>query len=204
MPRPEMRIVEGMGVSSGISIGRAVCIETRGPDIFRFHIPETQVEAEVERLREGALHAREELLRTRARANEALGNDLAAIFDAHVLLLSDRNFLGRVEERIRTHQVNAEWAVHKTAEELDDRFAHMDDAYLREKSADLSDVSRHVLRALQGIHHHELSDLPEDVVIVADDLTPSDAIRLGRERVIGFAIESGGRTSHTTIIARSL
>ncbi|HKV11570.1 MAG TPA: phosphoenolpyruvate--protein phosphotransferase [Thermoanaerobaculia bacterium] len=204
MPRPEMRIVEGMGVSSGISIGRAVCIETRGPDIFRFHIPETQVEAEVERLREGARHAREELQRTRAKADEALGNDLAAIFDAHVLLLSDRNFLGRVEERIRTHQVNAEWAVHKTAEELDDRFAHMDDAYLREKSADLSDVSRHVLRALQGIHHHELSDLPEDVVIVADDLTPSDAIRLGRERVIGFAIESGGRTSHTTIIARSL
>jgi phosphoenolpyruvate-protein phosphotransferase (PTS system enzyme I) len=204
MPRPEMRIVEGMGVSSGISIGRAICIETRGPDIFRFHIPEGQVEAEVERLREGTLHAREELERTRARADESLGNDLAAIFDAHVLLLSDRNFLGRAEERIRTHQVNAEWAVHKTAEELDDRFAHIDDSYLRERSADLTDVSRHVLRALQGIQHHDLSDLPEDVVIVADDLTPSDAIRLGRERVIGFAIESGGRTSHTTIIARSL
>ena len=204
MPRPEMRIIEGMGVSSGISIGRAVCIETRGPDIFRFHIPEGQVEAEVERLREGTRHAREELLRTRDRADESLGNDLAAIFDAHVLLLSDRNFLGRVEERIRTHQVNAEWAVHKTAEELDNRFANIDDSYLREKSADLSDVSRHLLRALQGIQHHELSDLPEDVVIVADDLTPSDAIRLGRERVIGFAIESGGRTSHTTIIARSL
>jgi phosphotransferase system enzyme I (PtsI) len=204
MPRPEMKIVQGMGVSSGIAIGRAVCIETRGPDVFRLHISETQVEAEIERLQEGVLHAREELKRTRDRANEALGNDLAGIFDAHVLLLSDRNFLGRVEERIRTHQVNAEWAVHKTAEELDDRFAHMDDSYLREKSADLSDVSRHLLRALQGIHHHELSDLPNDVVIVADDLTPSDAIRLGRERVIGFAIESGGRTSHTTIIARSL
>lgn len=204
MPRSEMRIVQGMGVSSGIAIGRAVCIETRGPDVFRLHISENQVDAEVERLQEGARHAREELQRTRARADEALGNDLAGIFDAHVLLLSDRNFLGRVEERIRTHQVNAEWAVHKTAEELDDRFAHIDDSYLREKSADLTDVSRHLLRALQGIHHHELSDLPNDVVIVADDLTPSDAIRLGRERVIGFAIESGGRTSHTTIIARSL
>lgn len=204
MPRPEMQIVQGMGVSSGIAIGRAICIETRGPDVFRLHISEAQVESEIERLQEGARNAREELKRTRDRANEALGNDLAGIFDAHVLLLSDRNFLGRVEERIRTHQVNAEWAVHKTAEELDDRFAHMDDSYLREKSADLSDVSRHLLRALQGIHHHEISDLPDDVVIVADDLTPSDAIRLGRERVIGFAIESGGRTSHTTIIARSL
>ena len=204
MPRGEMQILKGMGVSSGIAIGRAVCIETRGPDIFRLHVPEDMVENEIARLHEGARHARSELKRIRAKAEEDLGNDLAAIFDAHVLLISDTNFLGRVEERIRTHQVNAEWAVHKTAEELDDRFAHMDDLYLRERSEDLSDVSRHLLRSLQGIAHHDLSDLPEDIVIVADDLTPSDAIRLGRERVIGFAIESGGRTSHTTIIARSL
>jgi phosphotransferase system enzyme I (PtsI) len=204
MLQAEMQVLQGMGVSDGIAIGRAVCIETRGPDVFRFHIPEDQVEKEVVRLHEGALHARGELKRIRARAEEDLGDDLAAIFDAHVLLLSDRNFLGRVEERIRTHHVNAEWAVHKTAEELDNRFAHMDDAYLREKSEDLTDVSRHLLRSLQGIAHHDLSEMPDDVVIVADDLTPSDAIRLGRERVIGFAIESGGRTSHTTIIARSL
>lgn len=204
MPQSEMQVLQGMGVSDGIAIGRAVCIETRGPDVFRFHIPQEQVEKEVARLHEGALHARGELKRIRARAEEDLGDDLAAIFDAHVLLLSDRNFLGRVEERIRTQHVNAEWAVHKTAEELDNRFARMDDAYLREKSEDLTDVSRHLLRSLQGIAHHELSEMPDDVVIVADDLTPSDAIRLGRERVIGFAIESGGRTSHTTIIARSL
>lgn len=204
MPRGAMQVLKGMGVSGGISIGRAVCIETRGPDVFRLHIPEDQVENEIQRLHEGARHARGELKRIRAKAEEDLGNDLAAIFDAHVLLISDSNFLGRVEERIRTHQVNAEWAVHKTAEELDDRFAHMDDLYLRERSEDLSDVSQHLLRSLQGISHHELSDLPEDIVIVADDLTPSDAIRLGRERVIGFAIESGGRTSHTTIIARSM
>ncbi len=204
MPQSEMQILKGMGVSNGIAIGRAVCIETRGPDVFRFHVPEEQIENEIARLREGAAHARNELKRIRAKAEEDLGNDLAAIFDAHVLLVSDTNFLGRVEERIRTHHVNAEWAVKRTAEELDDRFAHMDDLYLRERSEDLSDVSRHLLRSLQGISHHELSDLPEDIVIVADDLTPSDAIRLGRERVIGFAIESGGRTSHTTIIARSL
>ncbi|HEX4962700.1 MAG TPA: phosphoenolpyruvate--protein phosphotransferase [Thermoanaerobaculia bacterium] len=204
MPAAEMQVLQGMGVSPGIAIGRAVCIETRGPDVFRFHVGDDQVEAEVERVREGARHAQTELKRVRARAEEDLGNDLAGIFDAHVLLLSDRHFLGRVEERIRTHHVNAEWAVAKTAEELDDRFAHMDDTYLRERSEDLTDVSRHLLRSLQGIDHHNLSELPDDIVIVADDLTPSDAIRLGREKVIGFAIESGGRTSHTTIIARSL
>jgi phosphotransferase system enzyme I (PtsI) len=204
MLETEMQVLQGMGVSDGIAIGRAVCIETRGPDVYRLHVPEDQVANEVARLHEGARHARTELERIRARAEEDLGGDLAAIFEAHVMLLSDRAFLGRVEERIRTHHVNAEWAVHKTAEELDDRFAHMDDSYLRERSEDLTDVSRHLLRSLQGIAHQELSELPNDIVIVADDLTPSDAIRLGRERVLGFAIESGGRTSHTTIIARSL
>jgi phosphotransferase system enzyme I (PtsI) len=192
-----------MGVSGGIAIGRAICIETRA-DVLRLHVPESQLDKEVLRLRDGALHARGELQRLRARAEEDLGSDLAAIFDAHVLLLSDAKFLGRVEERIRTHQVNAEWAVHKTAEELDERFAQMGDSYIRERSEDLTDVSRHLLRSLQGISHHDLSELPNDIVIVADDLTPSDAIRLGRERVIGFAVETGGRTSHTTIIARSL
>lgn len=200
----EMRVLRGMGVSGGIAVGRAVCIETRGPDVFRIPIPDEGIEQEVARLYEGAEHARAELKRTRAKASEDLGNDLAAIFDAHVLLLSDRAFLGRAEERIRNSRVNAEWAVKKTAEELDERFSHMDDNYLRERSEDLSDVSRHLLRSLQGIAHHDLSELPPDVVIVADDLTPSDAIRLGRARVIGFAIETGGRTSHTTIIARSL
>jgi phosphotransferase system enzyme I (PtsI) len=204
MPVAEMQVLRGMGVSGGIAIGRAICIETRGPDVFRLHVPEAQVETEVLRLHEGACHARGELQRLRARAEEDLGSDLAAIFDAHVLLLSDAKFLGRVEERIRTQQVNAEWAVHKTAEELDERFSHMGDSYIRERSEDLTDVSRHLLRSLQGISHHDLSELPSDIVIVADDLTPSDAIRLGRERVIGFAVESGGRTSHTTIIARGL
>jgi phosphotransferase system enzyme I (PtsI) len=201
----DMQVLHGMGVSGGIAIGRAVCIETRGPDVFRIPIVEDQVEEEVARLYDAARRARYELQRTRDKASEDLGNDLAAIFDAHVLLLSDPHFLGKVEERIRKNLVNVEWAVHKTAEELDDRFAHLDDAYIRERSEDLTDVSRHLLRSLQGgAHHHDLSELPPDVIIVADDLTPSDAVRLGRAKVIGFAIESGGRTSHTTIIARSL
>jgi phosphotransferase system enzyme I (PtsI) len=201
----DMQVLRGMGVSGGIAMGRAVCIETRGPDVFRIPITEDQVEEEVARLYDSARKARYELQRTRDKANEDLGNDLAAIFDAHVLLLSDPHFLGRVEKRIRKGLVNAEWAVHKTAEELDNQFAHLDDAYIRERSEDLTDVSRHLLRSLQGTaHHHDLSELPPDVIIVADDLTPSDAIKLGRAKVIGFAIESGGRTSHTTIIARGL
>jgi phosphotransferase system enzyme I (PtsI) len=200
----EMLQVRGMGVSAGVAIGRAVSISTRVGEVFRLPIAEEDIEAEVERFHEAVRQARAELGKTRARASEKVGDELAAIFDAHVLLLNDPAFLGRVVDRIRGKRVNAEWAVSKIAEEIDEQFAHIDDSYLRERSEDVSDVSRHVLRALQGISHHELSELEDDLIIIADDLTPSDAVRLGRKRVVGFAIETGGRTSHTTIIARSL
>jgi phosphoenolpyruvate-protein phosphotransferase (PTS system enzyme I) len=199
-----MQVLSGMGVSGGVAIGRAVCISTRVSEVYRYVLEEEVVEAEVARFRAALHHARGELQRIRSRADEHLGGELAAIFDAHVLLLSDRSFIERIESRIRTNRVNAEWAVHKTAEELDDRFSRIDDTYLRERSEDLTDVSRHLLRSLQGIAHRDLSKLRDDAIIVADDLTPADAVRLGREHVRGFVIESGGRTSHTTIIARSL
>jgi phosphoenolpyruvate-protein phosphotransferase (PTS system enzyme I) len=201
---PAMQVLHGMGVSAGVAIGRAVIVETRAQDVFRLSIEEEQVDVEVSRLREAVENAREDLGKTRTEVGEDLGGDLAAIFDAHLLMLSDVKFLGRVEERIRNQRVNAEWAVHKTAEELDQRFAQMDNLYLRERGADLADVARHLLRSLQGTSGREITELAPGAVIVADDLTPSDAIRLGRKHVLGFAIESGGRTSHTTIIARSL
>ncbi len=204
MASERMQVLTGMGVSQGIAIGRAVCISTRVSEIYRFTLDESAVEAEIERFRSALQHAQSELQRIRCRADEHLGNELAAIFDAHVLLLSDRSFIERIEDRIRTIRVNAEWAVHKIAEELDDRFSKIDDSYLRERSEDLTDVSRHLLRSLQGLSQHHLSKVRADAIIVADDLTPSDAVRLGREHVLGFVIESGGRTSHTTIIARSL
>jgi phosphotransferase system enzyme I (PtsI) len=201
---PEMQVLRGMGVSRGVAIGRAVVLETRVPEVFRLALHEEQVEGEVRRLEEASAHARQELERTREKVGQDFGRDLAAIFDAHLLLLSDRQFIGRVEDRIRRQKVNAEWAVHKTAEELDERFARMSDDYLRERGTDIDDVSRHLLRSLQGISHHDFSEMGTDLIVVADDLTPSDTIRLGRERVLGFAIESGGRTSHTSIIAQSL
>lgn len=200
----QMLQVRGMGVSAGIAIGRALSISTRVGEVFRLPIAAEDLDAEVERFHEAVRQAQAELSKTRARASEKVGDELAAIFDAHVLLLNDPGFIGRVADRIRSRGVNAEWAVSKIAEEIDEQFAHIDDSYLRERSEDVSDVSRHVLRALQGISHHELSEIEDDLIIIADDLTPSDAVRLGRKRVVGFAIETGGRTSHTTIIARSL
>jgi phosphotransferase system enzyme I (PtsI) len=199
-----MRVLRGLGVSEGIAIGKAVCIETRVVDVYRFPIPEEDVEREVERLREAVRRTEAEIRGTRRRVVEDLGEELAAIFDAHVLMLADSAFVERIVDRIRSERVNAEWVVHRTTEDLAERFSQLDEPHLRERASDLQDVGRYLLRVLQGISHHELSEIAGPVVIVADDLTPSDAVRLGRERVVAFAVESGGRTSHTTIIARSL
>lgn len=199
-----MQTIEGLGVSGGIAIGRAVVIENRARDIYRLPLPPEEVDAEVARFLEAVEQARTEVARTQERANEDLGEHLGAIFDAHLLVLCDTGFLERVTERIRAEHVNAEWAVYRSAQEYADRFAAMEDEYIRERQADLEDVMHHLLRRLQGISHHEITEVEGPVVIVADDLTPSEAVRLGRQRVVGFAIETGGRTSHTTIIARSL
>lgn len=199
-----MQVVEGLAVSEGVSIGRAVVLETRELDVYRFPLVEADVELEVARFREAVGRAQEQNRATREEVGEELGEDLAAIFDAHGLLLADTLFLERIIERIRSAHVNAEWALYKATEELAERFANLEAPHLRERADDLRDVSRHLLQALQGISHHEISEIEGDVIIVADDLTPSDAVRLGRTGVVGFAVETGGRTSHTTIIARSL
>jgi phosphoenolpyruvate-protein phosphotransferase (PTS system enzyme I) len=199
-----MRTLRGLGVSPGIAIGRAVCIETRVVEVYRYPLAPEEIGSEVERFRAATRHTQEEIRRIREKVRRKLGDELAAVFEAHALFLDDPTFLERIVERIRSEHVNAEWAVHRTAEEMGKQFAAIEDSYLRERREDLTDVARQLLRSLQGISHHDLSEIEGEVVIVADELTPSDALRLGREQVMGFAIESGGRTSHTTIIARSL
>ena len=201
----EMEEVQGLGVSPGIALGAAVCMETAEDGVIRIPLEEAAVEAEVGRLYEAVESSREELAVTRAKARQVLGEELAAVFDAHALLLTDRALLERIERQIREEQVNAEWAVHRTGEELGERFLAIDAPHLRERYEDLRDVTRYLLRCLQGLdHHHDISEVEGEVVIVAHDLTPSQAVRLGRGRVVGFAVETGGPTSHTAIIARAL
>lgn len=198
------QVLQGLGVSPGVAIGRAVCIESQPVEVYRFPLPTESVDAEVERFGCAVSQAEEELAVTRDKASRELGDELAAIFDAQSLLLADASFLSRVENRIRDEKVNAEWAIHKVAEEFAARFESLDDKRFRERGEDLRDVTRYLLRALQGVAHHDLSELGSDVIIVAHDLTPSEAVRLGRQHVVAFAVETGGQTSHTAIIARDL
>jgi len=196
--------LDGLGSSPGVAIGRAVCIESQPVEVYRFPLPPESVEAEVGRFGSAIRQAEDELALTRDKASRELGDELAAIFDAQSLLLADPAFLSRVESRIREERVNAEWAIHKVAEELTSRFESLDDKRFRERGDDLRDVTRYLLRALQGVAHHDLSEMGSDVIIVAHDLTPSEAVRLGRQHVVAFAVETGGQTSHTAIIARDL
>lgn len=204
MSKVEMQTLEGLGVARGVGIGKAVCLRRRVGEVYRFPLPASEVEAEVERFHEAVRRGQEDLRKIRHVVKEDIGDDLSAIFDAHLLLVQDGSLTGGVIQRIRDEKVNAEWAVYETVEELAQRFARIEDEYLRDRHEDLRDVGRHLIQALQGVSHHQLSEIEGDIVVVADDLTPAEAVRLGRENVRGFVLETGGRTSHTTIIARSL
>jgi phosphotransferase system enzyme I (PtsI) len=199
-----MKALRGIGVSEGIAIGRAVVIARRDVEVFRIPIPEETVPRELERFRACREETLREVERNRAGVDRMYGEELSTLFEAHALLLEDRMFVEAIESKIRKDRVNAEWAVHEVALELSRRFAAIDDDYLRERGLDLEDVSRQLLRRLQGMDQHEVGEVEGSVVLVAYDLVPSEAIRLGRGNVVGFVIEAGSRTSHTSIIARSL
>lgn len=197
-----MVALRGLAAAAGIAIGRAVCVETKADDVYRFPIDE--VDEELDRLRLAIDASRDELESMGRHVGSEMGEELGGIFEAHALLLEDASFVKRIERRICDEKVNAEWAVLETVEDLVATFSGMADERFRDRGQDIQAVGRALIRSLQGIEHHDISELEGDVIVVADDLTPSDAVRLGRRGVKGFAIETGGRTSHTTIIAHSL
>jgi phosphotransferase system enzyme I (PtsI) len=199
-----MQVFGGTGVSPGIGIGRAVSIQALPTDIYRISLADKEIDREVKRFQVSLDQAELEIHTTMAQVKRKLGDDLAAIFDAHSLLLKDKEFTQRIVDQIRTEKVNVEWAIHQVVSNLAEQFRAIEAPHLRDKIEDLRDVGRYLLRCLQGTLGHDISEMEGDLVVVAHDLTPSDAVRLGRSHVVGFVLEGGGATSHTAIIARSL
>jgi phosphotransferase system enzyme I (PtsI) len=202
--RRDVRTYKGIGVSPGIAVGRAVIIEKREASVYRVPIRDEEVEAEVGRFNSALEKTRDQLLDLKHQVSRSMGDEYAQIFEAHAMIVTDPSFNDKVVGKIEDEQVNAEWAVAEVQEELQARFASFEDTYLRERVADVRDVADRVLKNLQGISHHDLSEIDHDVIILADDLTPSDTIHFNRRPIVGFATEVGGRTSHTSIIAKSL
>lgn len=202
--RTDIRTYKGIGVSPGIAIGRALIVEKRVASVYRVPIRDEEVPAEITRFHESLEKTRDELLELKLKVSRSMGDEYASIFEAHAMIVGDASFADTVIQKIENEQVNAEWALAEVQEELEARFASFDDEYLRERMADVKDVAERVLVNLQGVAHHEISEIKHDVIILADDLTPSDTIHFNQRPIVGFATEAGGRTSHTSIIAKSL
>ena len=196
----------GIAVSPGVAVGRAVLWVSRDDTSPRRTLEPEEIPGEIERFRRAAQAAVAEIGETARHVKERLGSEYAGIFQAHALFLQDKAFVGPVERRIAHDAANAEWAVTQTVEDLVARFRSLRDEGLRDRAADLDDVGRVLRRHLGGEEQSRLrmSDLAgQAIVLVADELTPSDAVRIPRDRVIAFATERGGKTSHAAILARS-
>jgi phosphotransferase system enzyme I (PtsI) len=200
----DSRTLVGLGVSPGIAIGRPVVVENRPLPVMRVPLSSGQLDAEVDRLRKAAKQAGERLAELGKVAASKVGSEYASIFEAHRLMLEDPALLDDVERIIREEAVNAEWALEEVTHRLISQFEQLGDIYLRERRTDVLDVATQLQRALQGratprpVHSDELA------ILIADDIPPSQAIHLARGGVGGFVSETGGITSHTTIIAKSL
>ncbi len=198
--------LSGIPVSPGVAVGRAVLWLSREDTAPHRQLEPEEISAELERFRRAVESSVEEIESTATQVAIRLGPEYAAIFHAHAMFLKDRAFVGPVERRIVQEAVNAEWAVEATARGLVSRFRDLPDENLALRATDLDDVARIVRRHLgdESDSHLRVEDLAgEAIVLIADELTPSDAVRIPRDRVVGFATERGGPTSHAAILARS-
>jgi phosphoenolpyruvate-protein phosphotransferase (PTS system enzyme I) len=197
-----MGFLQGIAASNGIAIAKAYKLVE--PD-FSFEKKTIDAPAdEVARFQRALSTAKAELEQIRDHAGIELGADKAAIFDAHLLVLSDPELISPIEDKINTENVNAEHALKETADMFIGMFESMDNEYMKERAADIRDVTKRVLAHLLGIQIPNPSMIAEEVVIVAEDLTPSDTAQLNRQFVKGFTTNIGGRTSHSAIMARSM
>lgn len=195
----------GTGVSPGIAVGRALVIEREAVAVFRLLLAPEQVEGEVQRLTRAVEASREQLQAIKDRLSREVGVPHAYIFDAQLLMLEDPLLWDKSVAVIREEHVNAEWALRGVSEQLHALFDEFSDAYLKERSTDLDDVIGRILLNLAGAPGApSLSRLPGEVVLVASDVTPSEAAALEWDQVLALAIDAGSRTYHTALLARSL
>ncbi|MEH7483442.1 phosphoenolpyruvate--protein phosphotransferase [Neobacillus drentensis] len=197
-----MTFLHGIAASNGIAIAKAYRLVE--PDLSFEQKTIDDAVAEVDRFRRAMEKSKAELEAIRDRAKVDLGADKAAIFEAHLLVLSDPELNTPIEEKIQSDKVNAESALKETADMFIMMFEQMDNEYMKERAADIRDVTKRVLAHLLSVQLVNPSMIAEEVIIVAEDLTPSDTAQLNRQYVLGFTTNIGGRTSHSAIMARSM
>ncbi|MCD8511732.1 MAG: phosphoenolpyruvate--protein phosphotransferase [Bacillus sp. (in: Bacteria)] len=195
-------VINGIAASSGIAIAKAFRLEHQALTIEKRHVENSDLE--IEKLQKALETSKQELGVIRQKALEELGADKAEIFSAHLLVLSDPELIDTVKGKITGEKVNAEFALDEVAKMFIAMFENMDNDYMKERAADIRDVTQRVLAHLVGVPISNPSLISEEVIIIAEDLTPSDTAQLNRNYVKGFTTDIGGRTSHSAIMARSM
>lgn len=193
---------KGTGASPGIALGKALVIEHSELVIEKKTIE--NIDKEIQKLESAVKVSKEELTKVKEKALAELGEHEAEIFEAHLLVLEDPELIGSAISKIRDEKVNADYALNEIKEMFVAMFESMDNEYMRERAADIKDVTNRVLRHILGIKVVDLAGLDEEVVLIAHDLTPSDTATMNKNMVLGFLTDIGGRTSHTAIMARTL
>ncbi|MEI2664942.1 phosphoenolpyruvate--protein phosphotransferase [Rossellomorea sp. LJF3] len=195
-------LLKGIAASNGIAIAKAYRLVE--PDLSFEKKSVDNAEQEVSRFQDAIATSKSELEAIRDKARVDLGEDKAQIFEAHLLVLSDPELLTPIEDKVKSENVNAESALKETADMFVSMFESMDNEYMKERAADIRDVTKRVLSHLLGVQIANPSMVTEEVIVIAEDLTPSDTAQLNREFVKGFTTDIGGRTSHSAIMARSM
>ncbi len=195
-------MIKGIAASNGIAIAKAYKLVM--PDLTVEKVTVEDVEKEIAAYASAMEQTAKDLETIKETASKNLSAEEAAVFDAHALVLADPELKTQVEDKIRNEKCNAAAALEEVAQTFVAMFEMMDDDYFRERAADIKDVSRRLLSNLLGKPLPNPALITEEVVVIADDLTPSDTAQLNKNLVRGFATNIGGRTSHSAIMARSL
>ncbi|HFE5284567.1 TPA: phosphoenolpyruvate--protein phosphotransferase [Staphylococcus aureus] len=197
------KLIKGIAASDGVAIAKAYLLVE--PDLtFDKNEKVTDVEGEVAKFNSAIEASKVELTKIRNNAEVQLGADKVAIFDAHLLVLDDPELIQPIQDKIKNENANAATALTDVTTQFVTIFESMDNEYMKERAADIRDVSKRVLSHILGVELPNPSMIDESVVIVGNDLTPSDTAQLNKEFVQGFATNIGGRTSHSAIMSRSL
>ncbi len=199
-----MKRLTGIGASEGVAIGKVLLFTEEEMIIPEVRDENSTIEAELTKLGDGLKKSKTQLIAIREKVKEKMGEDKAAIFDGHILLLEDEDLIMEVEDKIKGEGLPAAKALHDGINEYCEMISKLDDPYLRERAADLQDIGKRWLKNLLGIRIKDLSDLEPNTVVVTYDLTPSDTAQLDLENCVGFLTEVGGKTAHSAIMARSL
>src|ERR1700730_8236292 len=195
---------EGAGVSPGIARGRVHVARDELEEVVHYRIAPSQVTDEIARFETALIQTRIQILQMQQRIAESIGAKDAAIFDAHLLVVEDRTLIDEVLRKLETDLCNVEWIFQEVATRYAETLNKIDDPYLRERALDIQDVTKRVIRNLQGKAPKTFLALTEPHILIAHNLTPSDTASINRTNVLGIATDLGSRTSHTAILARSL